>query len=175
LYQKAKRLAKADDRHNVVAMIENNQGLIALEEGDFALAETHFRTALDGFQRIDKRSGNISAGINLLMAFLLQNKEQDFQRLYQPTQTLTNAFPNHTKQVFLHWLDEVFKLKTELNYTPNKAELLQGYAQLTDLKEQLLLRRYLAPMLDVVIDEPIHLHSERFTRQWFELVKRCQF
>jgi tetratricopeptide (TPR) repeat protein len=175
LYHKAKRLALADERFNVVAMIENNQGLIALEEGDFELAEKHFRIALDGFQRIDKRSGHISAGINLLMVFLLQNKTQDFQRLYQPINTLTYAFPNQTKQVFLNWLNEAFSVKHEPNYITNKALLIQGYEQLSDAKEQLLLRRYIAPILSLTMPEPQNKPIQQFTRAGYPLIQACQF
>jgi len=71
--------------------------MIALEEGKVTLTEQHFRKALIGYQNLDKRSGQISAGLNLLFVFVIQKNQINFERLYEPTYNLTTAFPNEEK------------------------------------------------------------------------------
>ncbi|KZN52113.1 tetratricopeptide repeat protein [Pseudoalteromonas luteoviolacea] len=176
LYVKAKRLARIADRKNLLAIIENNQGMIALEEGNIGQAEQHFRIALAGYQNIDKRSGQISAGINLLFVFAVQQQWVNFQRLYSPTETLAQAFPNKAKQALLLWLNTRFKhMHGEPLSREEKAQLISAYNQLDDDRIRALVLLHLTSGMDIsvpVIEKP---KIKRFNRPWFEKVKRCEW
>ncbi|TQF66789.1 tetratricopeptide repeat protein [Pseudoalteromonas luteoviolacea] len=176
LYVKAKKMARLADRKNLLAIIENNQGMIALEEGNIALAEQHFRGALAGYQNIDKRSGQISAGVNLLFVFVIQQQWVNFQRLYQPTETLAQAFPNVAKQSLLLWLNTRFKhMQGNPLNTKEKAQLLLAYQQLDDDRIRALVSLHLASYMDLDLPPLSSPKRVRFNRPWFENVKRCNW
>ncbi|RZQ51756.1 hypothetical protein C1E23_17780 [Pseudoalteromonas phenolica] len=96
-------------------MIDNNLGMIEFDEGNFNQAEFYYRRALKGYRSIDKRSGVVTASINLLFAFMLQDKLIDYERLYSPTATVTLAFPNQSKQTLLFWIHQRF-LQLQVSY-----------------------------------------------------------
>ncbi|MBQ4837625.1 MULTISPECIES: tetratricopeptide repeat protein [Pseudoalteromonas] len=176
LYSKAQKLAKLADRKNLLAIIENNQGLIALEEGRIERAEQHFRAALAGYQNIDKRSGQISAGVNLLFVFALQQQWVNFQRLYSPTETLTLAFPNEGKQALLLWLNTRFKhMHGEPLTVKEKKRLLDAYTQLDDDRIRKLVSEHLSTGMDMILPGFKKPVTKRFNRPWFEKVKRCDW
>ncbi|CAM4358621.1 tetratricopeptide repeat protein [Pseudoalteromonas ostreae] len=161
---------------NVVAMIESNLGYLALDENKIPEAEHYFRSALSRYQIIDKRAGQISAGLNLLMVFLIQDQTINFERLYGPTSTLTHAFPNEAKQALLLWLEMRFK-KLKGNYVSRKdiAQLQIAYEQLESDQMKTFVHRYFAKKLEVPIVPPKKILPKKFTRSWFKLVKKCQW
>ncbi|KZN47248.1 tetratricopeptide repeat protein [Pseudoalteromonas luteoviolacea] len=176
LYVKAKKMARLADRKNLLAIIENNQGMIALEEGNITLAEQHFRAALAGYQNVDKRSGQISAGVNLLFVFVIQQQWINFQRLYRPTEILAQAFPNTAKQSLLLWLNTRFRHMQgdPLSEQENKM-LLSAYDQLDDERVRALVTQHLAGAMDVELPKRITSKPVRFNRPWFEKVKQCDW
>ncbi|TMP38301.1 tetratricopeptide repeat-containing protein [Pseudoalteromonas citrea] len=176
LYTTAKKLARASQQKNVLAIIENNQGMIALEEGKVTLAEQHFRKALIGYQNLDKRSGQISAGLNLLFIFLIQEEQVNFERLYEPTYNLTNAFSNETKKALLFWLNMRFLQLQGKQITKSDYQQLKiNYQKIKDKKLKALVNEHLAPKLlfiDIDIEKPTIL---KFNRDWFKYVKLCNW
>ncbi|AOT06900.1 hypothetical protein [Pseudoalteromonas luteoviolacea] len=176
LYAKAKQLARIADRKNLLAIIENNQGMIALEEGNIGQAELHFRAALAGYQNIDKRSGQISAGVNLLFVFVIQQQWVNFQRLYSPTETLALAFPNTAKQALLLWLNTRFKhMHGEPLTRGEKAQLIEAFEQLDDDRIRALVSSHLTAGMDISIPIKSKPKAKRFNRPWFEKVTRCDW
>ena len=161
---------------NVTALIESNLGYLALDEGNIPEAERYFRSALSNNQNIDKRAGQISTGLNLLMVFLIQEQQINFERLYSPTATLTHAFPNEAKQALLFWLEIGYKnLTGGFISQKDKQQLQTAYEQLESDKMKQLVARYLANKLDVAVTLPAPIVAKDFTSPWFELVKQCDW
>lgn len=176
LYKKSYQLAKRLALTNIIALIESNLGYIALDEGNIADAERYFRSALSNNQNIDKRAGQISTGLNLLMVFLIQENQVNFERLYSPTATLTQAFPNQAKQALLFWLEIGYKNLTEgFISQKDKLQLQTAYEQLESDKMKQLVAHYLASTLDVAVTLPAPIVAKEFTRPWFNLVKQCNW
>lgn len=175
LFIKNSELSKSLELPNVTAMIESNLGYLALDENKIEEAESYFRNALNGYQRIDRRAGQISAGLNLLMVFLIQDHVINFERLYGPTSTLTNAFPNDAKQALLLWLELDYKQRTDKPINSAQQLLLKdAFNRLESDKMKILVHRYFAKSLNMVVVPP-KKEVKTFTQPWFELVKNCQW
>lgn len=157
-------------------MIDNNLGMIEFDEGNFNQAEFYYRRALKGYRSIDKRSGVVTASINLLFAFMLQDKLIDNKRLYSPTATVTLAFPNQSKQALLFWIHQRFLQlqgsKLSIN-TMNK--LVKAYKQLEDAKVRMHIHDYIAADMNIELTTATKKVHVGFNRPWFELVKRCDW
>tara|TARA_R110002126_G_scaffold98045_39_gene228253 strand:+ start:7094 stop:8149 length:1056 start_codon:yes stop_codon:yes gene_type:complete len=176
LFNQTQVLARQSEQLNVLAMAENNLGLLAFDEGNIQLAEAHFRAALSQYQALSLRAGQISAGINLLFIFLLQEDITNFQRLYEPTARLTSSFPNQAKQSLLFWLDIRFRqLQGHAIAENTRLELGEIVANMEDLKVKLLIKRHLASKLEVIVELPEPAERQVFERPWFSKVIRCDW
>ncbi len=174
LYRKAHGMAVQSERINILAMIENNMGLIALEEGDLVSSEKHVRSALTHFQNIDKRVGQISAGINLLFIFLTQDQLVNFERLYQPTENLTQSFTNRSKRAQLTWLRYVFLLKQGGTLNPAmKKQLHTAFTMISDERMQRLFKHHFADPFFITVPKVNSPDIRQFKRPWFRLVSEC--
>lgn len=175
LFAQSHSLATKLTLPNVVAMIENNLGYLALDEGRVVAAEHYFHRALNNYQAIDKRAGQISAGLNLLLVFLVQEQPLNYDRLYGPTATLTEAFPNDAKQAMLHWLEAGYAYhKGDILTDDRKAQLQREFKRLQSDKMRAIIYRYFArPMAVGVALPPVPTQTKRFSSPWFELVKEC--
>ncbi|NUZ10296.1 tetratricopeptide repeat protein [Pseudoalteromonas sp. McH1-7] len=176
IYHKARQLAIELKQTPILAMLESNLGSLALDQGKVPEAEQYFRSALLGYQAIDKRAGQISAGINLMFVFLIQKHIVNYERLQGPTSTLTNAFPNVAKQAWLQWLEARYhQLEGEIISQATRDELQVAYTQLESDKVKILVHRYLAKELSVDIIAPQPITEKSFSSSWFAKVKRCQW
>lgn len=176
LFARARLLAEQTGQIKIVAMTENNLGLLALDEANIALAEPHFRAALTHYQSISVRAGQISAGINLLFVFLLRDDLTNFQRLYGPTARLTTSFPDQEKQALLFWLHTRFEQLQQQPVTEQTRQQLRNtFQQIEDNKVQDLLRRYLATPLQVNLQVTEPAARLVFNRPWFDKVVQCKW
>lgn len=176
LFLQARAMATDSDQIPIIAIVENNLGLLALEQGDIKQAEQHFRVALATYQSISHRAGQISAAINLLFAFLIQDDYVNFQRLQAPTATLVSNFPNRSKKALLMWLEARFQqtqgtpVDTEL-----KAKLLDAYLELEDSRLKTLVQTHFALPMNIEITTPTHETATSFSAQWFSDVEQCDW
>ncbi len=176
LLHKARLSAEQSGQINVQAMVENNLGLLALDEDNVKDAEPYLRASLAGYQSISQRAGQISAGINLLFYFLIQEELHNFQRLYSPTANLTSHFPNQAKQALLFWLETRYQQMTGQQITEQtRQKLYETYHELEDDKVSILVHRYLATHLGVQVKLPEPVPRKAFDRSWFSLVKQCNW
>ncbi|OCQ21546.1 hypothetical protein A7985_12600 [Pseudoalteromonas luteoviolacea] len=176
LYKQAEEIALALKDQSTLATINNNLGAIALDLGDYNLAELQFRLALKGYQNVAKRSGHITAGINLLFVFVLKGELINFQRLYGPVATLTEAFPNQSKKAFLAWIYAAYQVKQGTQQPKSqKADLMAAYAQLESSKVRQLVDKHLAPILGVKPQNHKLDAPRAFQSDWFRKVSQCNW
>ncbi|QTL37721.1 tetratricopeptide repeat protein [Pseudoalteromonas viridis] len=176
LYDRAINIADKAGITSKNGIIANNLGIIELELGKVAEAEAQFRKALANYQEIDKRSGQISAGVNLLFAFIIQKQLLNYQRLYGPTARLTESFPNETKQAMLLWVNARFmQLEGHPVSQQSKSALKLAYTQLQDDNVRRLVFQHLATPLGVDVQLPKPLVNRPFERRWYNAVKACDW
>lgn len=176
LYSRLLSLAEQNEQTSLFAMIHNNLGAIDLDLGRIKNAEQHFRISLEKYQSVDKRSGIISAGINLLFAFILQEQIINFERLYEPTSNLTTAFPNDSKKALLFWLKTRFDQLEGKYLTPSIEHRLKvAYSQLEDDKIRKLVYENLASKLGIDVEKPPARTPQSFNSPWFKEVQDCKW
>lgn len=161
----------------LLAMAENNLGLLALDEGKLELAEPYFRKALKQYQLIDHRAGKISAGLNLMFYFLLRQDLQNYERIAGPTETLTNNFQNAAKQAQLLWLKTRYaQMRGSIITAEQQANLRQQFSLLEDIRAQHLVARYLASAMQIdVKDLLLEVPTTKFESNWFKQIEECNW
>ena len=175
-FARALALAESSKQTSVLAMVQNNLGLLALDEGNLANAAHHFHTALQHYQVISQRSGQISAGLNLMLVSLLLPDTQQYQRLYAPTATLTNHFSNQAKQALLLWLHTYFQhLQGITPQADTQLQLTQAFYLLDDQKISQLIRQRVAPALQITLPASPAETKKTFDRPWFSKVQACSW
>ncbi len=175
-YNLAKHIAKDKNITTLLATIENNLGVLALESDNIIMAESYFRNALAMYQLNSNRSGNVLSGINLLQIFLIRNQQQNYQRLSPSITRLTEAFPNETRKSTLFWLKTVFKTRQGL--TLNKHMLLQlekSLYNIEDRKLQLSLLKHFAKELNVNIELPKQAYQQGQAPLWLTEISQCDW
>ncbi|MBQ4850289.1 tetratricopeptide repeat protein [Pseudoalteromonas sp. MMG012] len=152
LYEQATSIATKHNNKIKLATIANNLGVIALDKKEYERAEHYFRRALKGHQNNDNRAGNVTAGLNLLFLFTLQNQVVNYQRLYEPIAALTNAFPNKAKQALLFWIRTMHNAKGQ-PVTDNrlKVRLANEFSMLESRRVKQLVKFYFAEKLAVEV------------------------
>lgn len=174
-YGAARDIALRLHHERALANINNNLGTLALDEGNIELAEKYYREALIGYQSSDKRSGNITAGTNLLLIFVIQGHTLNFQRLISPISSLVDAYPDESKKALLLWLINANEANLgKLLSQGAKDELTSAFYRLESVKLQVLIKRYLAPKmhLDVTPDKsPVQITKP--TPAWLRARKFC--
>ena len=174
MFNQALTLAKHSNNTKVMAMVENNLGLLALDHDDYAAAAPHFRHSLMHYQVISQRSGQISAALNLMLVSLLQNDTEQYQRLYGPTAALTANFPNQSKQALLYWLQWFAKQQQATPSEDEKKQLLHAFAQQDDRTIMRLMQQQLAAF-DLKVTLPAKSPARVFDRPWFNDLKTCNW
>ncbi|BBN83528.1 hypothetical protein PA25_35130 [Pseudoalteromonas sp. A25] len=176
LYSRSRLLAQQMQLTPVLAMIENNLGSVALDQGNIDEAEQLFRKALSDYQEVDKLSGKISAGINLLFIFLIKEQVVNYQRLVEPTSKLTEIFPNQSKQALLLWLDARYKQLQGNDPDEKRALALKAaYEELQSNKVKAQVHKYLASKLNVDVSKPLLPAKQSFEASWFSAVEACNW
>ena len=176
LYKKARALAVETNRESIIAMIDNNLGMIEFDVGNIKEAESYYRQALKGYQLIDKRSGIVTASINLLFSFLLQDKFLDYKHLYSATATLTLAFPNQSKQSLLYWIHQRYlQLQGGTITSQTIQKLKKAYINLEDIKVKTHIYKHLAEVMNITLKSPENKTNQEFNRTWFVAIKQCDW
>lgn len=174
MFNQAMTLAKHSSNTKVMAMVENNLGLLALDQDDYATAAPHFRSALMHYQAISQRSGQISSALNLMLVSLLQNDTEQYQRLYGPTAALTANFPNQSKQALLYWLQWFANQQHAKPTADDKKQLLHAFSQQDDSTIMRLMQQQLTTF-DLKVTLPPASPTLAFERPWFNELKTCDW
>lgn len=174
-YLEAERVAKRYDNQRALAAIYNNLGSLQLDLGDLKGAEQYYRQALGGFQETDKRSGNITAGTNLLLIFAINNDTVNFQRLLGPTETYVRHHPDLAKKALMTWLKATdWHNQGKYISDSKKTELVAAYHQLDSIKLKQLVAQHLASRLAIELRVPSSPELVTLPQApWFAELKKC--
>ncbi|MDK2596020.1 tetratricopeptide repeat protein [Pseudoalteromonas obscura] len=176
LYQRAAKLAKKLQHRSMSATINNNMGAIALDRADYVRSDRYFRAALEGYQSVDKRSGYITAGVNLLFLFVLKGEALNYQRLYSPIKAMTDAFPNQSKKAFLHWINTAHAVQQGAKLSTEEHQALLNYfSQLESNKVKALVAQHLAPIVQIEVPKVSVEKVPSFQAKWFDKVRLCEW
>ncbi|AOT10839.1 tetratricopeptide repeat protein [Pseudoalteromonas luteoviolacea] len=176
LYQQAALLAQKQGNTSMAATINNNLGAIALDLANYDEADRYFRAALQGYQSVDKRSGHITAGTNLLFLFVLKGESINYARLYSPIKALTDSFPNQAKKAFLHWIHQTYLTQQGYDLSADERNVLQvQFKQLESEQVRTLVATHLAPQVKVTVPAVREKQSQPFQMTWFEKVRLCDW
>lgn len=176
LYQQAALLAQEQRNVSMAATINNNLGAIALDLTHYDQADGYLRAALEGYQRVDKRSGHITAGTNLLFLFVLKGESINYARLYSPIKALTDAFPNQAKKAFLQWINITYLTQQGQKLSAQERMQLQTlFNQLESDQVRRLVATHLAPKVKVTVPALTEQRIQAFQAKWFEQVRRCDW
>jgi hypothetical protein len=175
-YKLAKNIAIKEKVTTALPVIENNLGVLAMENEKMTDAEEYLRLALAMYQSSSNRSGNITSGINLLQLFLILDQPLNYQRLYSSIARLTETFPNETRKGALFWLNTVFQSRQGI--VPNeaiRAQLKASFYKINDRKLQLSLQKYFANELNVNTKVANQISQQRQTPLWFDNINQCHW
>lgn len=93
-----------------ISAIYNTLGIMAIEEGDYALAKKYLMKALQLSQKISRRSGQIVAGLHLLRLSILNAEPMLYERLYYRISRLILASDNKIRHEYLFWIEKAHKV-----------------------------------------------------------------
>ena len=174
-YQQALEIAIKTKDIRAVATINNNLGSLALDKGNIDEAERHYRLALAGYQSTDIRTGNITAGTNLLLIFVIQKNTLNFQRLIEPISSFIDNFPDQSRKALLFWVVSADKVNQgQAIDEKTKTELKTAFYQLQGSKLQEVVNIYLAPMFKIELTIPSEINKKDLpTKPWFEQLNQC--
>jgi tetratricopeptide (TPR) repeat protein len=176
LYILAKSIAQKKQNLLSLARIENNLGVIEIENDAPEKAEAHFRKALTIYQSKSNRSGNVNSGINLLMAFLIQDQLTNYLRLSPSITRLTEDFPNTTRKNSLYWLNTVFQMRQGLELDEQiRSQLIESFDNINNRKVQFYLKKYFAHELKVNVAVPSQISQQQSPPLWFNEINQCDW
>ncbi|WP_462172101.1 tetratricopeptide repeat protein [Pseudoalteromonas xiamenensis] len=154
-YKKAGEIAAKLKNERALASVYNNLGTLELDQGNIEKAEEYYRSALVAFQDTNKRSGNITAGTNLLLIFAIQKNTLNFQRLFSPINTFVENYPDESKKALMYWLSSADKQNQGAAIdAETKKQLTKSFEQLESIKMKILINKYLAPRFGMVFIVP---------------------
>ena len=164
------------DMTNLLPSLHNNLGAIHLDNGQLREAVVEFKSALKGFEKIDKRSGIIISLLNLLLTFSIDNDNLSFDRLFERTSRLVHAYPDNTKKAYLYWLliSRQYKNGSVLDDTIKRL-LLSHFNSLEGDSLKRLIKSHLAPRLGVVLPSVLSEVNTLPDKRWVKLAKKCHF
>ncbi len=154
LNQKALEGALEIEAQELVAVINNNIGIIAFATQDYPSAQQHFHIAMELNQKIQRRSGHILSGLNLLMTFLAQPNLELFDRLAPRMERLLQRAPHSARSSYLTTLKTLRQYASQQTMPPEVAEDFRNhFAHIGDSGIQNLLRPIIT-LYDVEVEFP---------------------
>lgn len=105
-YDQALQLAQQNNSTMFISAIYNALGMMAIKQGNYPLAKEHLINALQLSQSISRRTGQIAAGLQLLMLSILDNDPILYEKLHYRISRLTFVSKNESKQTYLFWIEK---------------------------------------------------------------------
>lgn len=143
----ALKMAKEQELTAYVATIENNLGILAISESRYYDAHTHFSAALNLNERLNRRSGELLASMNLLLTFLYQENQLYFNRLYERAKRKLLLYPDTARGAYLAVLEAIHTAQTEPFLVKNSQQKILDHIILVNDKG---LQDLLSPLINKV-------------------------
>lgn len=157
------------------AVINNNLGVLFLNENKLDLAASHLLSALNINQTLSRRSGQILSGINLMQVYLRQQQMQNYQRIYPRIKRLLQVDNNQARKSYLKLINSVYLLRNGTSISSNKKrELQRAFDNLGDKALKNMLYPYtqeLGLTLSFTPDKMIRHYSG----SWLKQLKQCDW
>lgn len=171
----ALHMAKKQKDKSMIALIENNLGILALNQGNAELASQHFRSALDINHQKLRRASEILNGINLLFSFVELEQSKLYRRFYPRVIRLLHAYPSEARVAYLNWIHQTFLFRENKQISQqHKKQLLRDYDRVNDRGIQTLLYPYTIE-LGVDINPPSTIKTNTFEGDWLKRVNQCDW
>lgn len=130
-YAKALQLANKTNAEVFKSAIYNTLGILAIKEENYVLAKDNLINALQLSQNISRRSGQIVAGLQLMMLSVLTNNPELYDRLHYRISRLTLASNNDSRHAYLFWIEKAHKVsKGKVLTIEEQEELLKKLEQI---------------------------------------------
>lgn len=175
LNQLAHKLALENGSEDWLAIIENNMGVLMYARQEYAQAEIHFTTAMDINQRLVRRSGEILSGLNLLLSFYQQKKDDMFMRLYPRFERMLLRDPDTVRSAYLKLMHIAFQLRRgEIKLVDAQPVAQQEYEQVKDRS----LQAFLFPILTeqkIQLPPLLPTQDRKYTGQLLKLYSQCNW
>ena len=129
VYAHALVLAEQSNEQVLQSAIYNTLGILAIKEQDYPLAEKYLKEALQQSQRISRRSGQIVAGLQLMMLAVLQQDDELYQKLHYRISRLTLASESVSRHAYLYWIEKAHKVSMGQRLTEQEQQELSAKLQ----------------------------------------------
>lgn len=171
----ALQMAQKQKDKIMVALIENNLGILALSHGNAERASQHFRRALDINHQKLRRSSEILNGINLLFSFLELNDYKHYSRFYPRVTRLLQTHPSDARVAYLNWIHQTYLFRQNKHISQQqKNRLIADYKKVNDIGIQVLLSPF-AQELSINIALPSSAESKTFEGDWLKRINQCDW
>lgn len=175
-YAQALQIAKQINAKVYKSAIGNTLGIMAIKEGEYALAKEYLVEALQISQDISRRSGQIVAGLQLLMLSVLSNDPMLYERLHYRISRLTLATNNESRHAYLFWIEKAHQVSNgQALSTQEQAELSKKLAQIKPVNIGLynqLIEKFSTPL--GVEDSPIVKKYSRYQGNLLNQIHQCK-
>lgn len=151
----ALQMAKNEELAHYIAIIENNLGIISISEKRYHAAQKHFSNALDLNEKLQRRSGELLASMNLLLTFLYQDNPLYFNRLYDRAKRKLLLYPDTARGAYLAVLEAIYSAQTEPFTINNSKQKIRDNIVLVNDKG---LQALLSPLINKV---GVNYHPEQ--------------
>jgi hypothetical protein len=171
----ALKIAKKQREASMIALIENNLGILAMDQDNAELASQHFRVALDLNHHNLRRSSEILNGINLLFSFVELERYGLYARFYPRVIRLLEAYPSEARIAYLNWIHQTYLFRQNKHLSEqHKNQLLSDYDKVNDSGIQGLLYPY-SQELGIDINPPNKAENKTFTGDWLSRIDQCDW
>ncbi|KGJ88991.1 hypothetical protein GAB14E_3987 [Colwellia psychrerythraea] len=106
----ALQLAKQHNDEIFIGSIYNSLGNMAIIEEEYILAKEYLINALQVSQKISRRTGQIIAGLQLLMLSILDNDLILYDKLHYRISRLTLMSDSETRHAYLFWIEKAHQV-----------------------------------------------------------------
>lgn len=168
-------IAKLQREKSMESTIENNLGILALQQNNAKQASIHFRSALDINHKILRRSGEILNGINLLFSFIKGDEYEMYARFHPRLVRKMQAHPSDARAAYLNWIHQTYLYRATAKISQKQiSQLKKDYDAVNDIGIQQLLLPFAIEM-NIDVNPTDRQPNKHYTGDWLERIEQCNW
>lgn len=168
-------IAKLQREKSMESTIQNNLGILALQQNNAKQASIHFRSALDINHKMLRRSGEILNGINLLFSFINDDEFAMYARFHPRLVRKIQAHPNDARAAYLNWIHQTYLYRTTAEISQKQInQLKKDYDAVNDAGIQQLLLPF-ATEMNIDVNPTEQQPNKIYTGDWLERIDQCNW